>query len=74
MKTTIISPKIISAVQNYFNMCSSTHVEMDSHVPKTDFELHMLKEFCTAAAKGIKVHCAREYWGDPDPISYGKDQ
>ena len=39
---------------------------MDSHVPKTDFKLHMLKEFCTAVAKGIKVQCAREYWGDPE--------
>lgn len=41
-----------------------THVHMKNHIPETDFEKYMLKELCHVAAEGIKLQCAREYWGD----------
>lgn len=41
-----------------------THVNMEAHIPTTDLEKYMMKAFCVAAADGIKLQCAREYWGD----------
>ena len=41
-----------------------THIEMEKQQPSNNLENYLLKEMCVTAAEGVKMQCAREYWGD----------
>ena len=43
-----------------------THVNMSQQTPTSPLDYHLLNSMCIAAAEGIRVQCAREYWAEDE--------
>ena len=41
-----------------------TRIKMEQQKPETELDNYLLTEMCKEAAHGVKMQCAREYWGD----------